>query len=169
MYCSGCKTEKPITEFSKNKRMKSGYANWCKICIKKNAEGSCANCGCRIADKYRSVLCTGCKGAHQLGENNSRWKGGRSVYKGYVFLAGYKDHPNCGKSGKIAEHVLVMSEMLNRPLVAGENVHHKNGNRSDNRPNNLELWVSRQPVGQRPEDLVTYAREILALYEKDFG
>ncbi len=40
----------------------------------------------------------------------------------------------------------------------------KNGKRADNRPANLELWVKKQPCGQRPEDLVAHAREIIATY-----
>jgi len=57
-----------------------------------------------------------------------------------------------------------MEQILGRSLAPHETVHHKNGERTDNRPENLELWVLKQPRGQRPEDLVEYAREILALY-----
>ena len=57
-----------------------------------------------------------------------------------------------------------MAEILGRPLVPYENVHHKNGIRHDNSPDNLELWNTRQPIGQRSEDKVAYALEILKLY-----
>lgn len=65
---------------------------------------------------------------------------------------------------KQLQHRVVMEEHLGRPLWPDETVHHKNGNRSDNRLENLELWSSWQPSGQRVEDKITYAREILARY-----
>lgn len=57
----------------------------------------------------------------------------------------------------IFEHRAMMEQHLGRLLVRGENVHHINGVRDDNRLENLELWYSPQPYGQRVEDLLRYA------------
>lgn len=86
--------------------------------------------------------------------------------EGYIHL--YEpEHPNARKDGKLAEHVKVMSKVLGRPLVKGENVHHRNGVRDDNRPENLELWRVSQPCGQRVSDLIRYANDLIGLYGSD--
>ena len=72
------------------------------------------------------------------------------------------------RNGKhVYEHRIVMEEHLGRPLYDNENVHHKNGVRSDNRLENLELWITAQPYGQHVDDTVTHALEVLRRYKPE--
>jgi len=77
--------------------------------------------------------------------------GGRGLHTTYPFVTseGYVQ-----VAAGVVEHRAVMEEILGRPLRKGENVHHRNGVRNDNRPENLELWATPQPPGQRVSDLV---------------
>jgi hypothetical protein len=89
------------------------------------------------------------------------------TYSGYVYIREPK-HPNAHKDGYVAEHIKVMAAVLGRPLRRGEEVHHRNGIRHDNRPGNLELWArSMQPPGCRVSDLVESSVRILRLYRPD--
>jgi hypothetical protein len=94
------------------------------------------------------------------GPDSPAWKGGKRLQTkaGYIMV-----YAGPGLPSRL-EHRVVMEEMLGRPLQRFEEVHHRNGVRSDNRPENLELWVKRQPGGSPAKDLVEYARWVLETY-----
>jgi uncharacterized protein (DUF433 family) len=77
------------------------------------------------------------------GEKHGLWKGGRIKNQGgYILVRLPPDHPMvgmCVTTGYVLEHRLVMAEKLGRPLSSRESVHHINGDREDNHPDNLEL------------------------------
>lgn len=64
----------------------------------------------------------------------------------------------------VHEHRWVMAQHLGRALLPDENVHHKNGQRADNRIENLELWSTAQPYGQRVADKLEWCRAFIAQY-----
>lgn len=93
------------------------------------------------------------------GAGSTRKSGYRNISK--------PGHPNANALGIIAEHRWVMSQYLGRALYDDENVHHINGNRSDNRIANLELWSTSQPPGQRVQDKLLWARQMIQRYGED--
>ena len=115
---------------------------------------------CGELKKHTAKVCGRC----HRGEHTAAWKGGRfTTPYGYVLVQA-PTHPHRHANGYISEHTLVMEQKLGRYLFPGEVVHHINGIRDDNRPCNLELWVRAHPAGQRVEDLLAWAREIIARY-----
>lgn len=104
-------------------------------------------------------------GCNSLSINNSS-KPRCSDHKGYKTKHGYKVVHIDGLY--IKEHRYIMEQHLGRKLYTHEEVHHKNGLRDDNRIENLELWSTSQPAGQRIQDKVQWAREILEIY-KDYN
>jgi len=83
----------------------------------------------------------------KIGKNNPKWKGGRiQVYSHssnnknnpYIKVKIY-NHPYSDSNNYIMEHILVMEKHLGRYLTKNEIVHHKNGIKTDNRIENLEI------------------------------
>jgi hypothetical protein len=91
--------------------------------------------------------------------------GGGYINHGYMIVPVPKHmrHLSNGETST-AQHRLVMALHLGRPLGPDESVHHKNGNRLDNRIENLELWSRWQPSGQRVADKLLWAREFMRAY-----
>lgn len=83
--------------------------------------------------------------------------------RGYVMVYAPR-HPMANSAQVVFEHRLVMSQHIGRNLLPHENVHHINGDKLDNRIENLELWTRSQPSGQRVADQVLWAVELLEKY-----
>jgi len=93
------------------------------------------------------------------GRNNGAYKGGRTVSPdGYIYIR-LPEHPRAKSNGYVAEHILVWEQTHHRTLPAGWVVHHLNGVKSDNRPENL---VAR-PRGQHISQVAPYRKRIRQL------
>lgn len=130
-----------------------------------------ANCGVEACEKF----------VYGLGYCYKHWRRfkstgnpvglkNREIGTGTINAAGYKlvflpGHPCADKRGLTMEHRVVMSEILGRPMLKHEQAHHLDGDKLNNDPSNLELWVRQQPHGQRVEDLVARAKRVLELYQ----
>jgi hypothetical protein len=134
----------------------------------------------KIADALRDA-------GHEISDGRTRRGSASPIFKGKrrpepegyftIVLDPHEYWLRGSRSGTdMLEHRLVMARSLGRPLLDNETVHHKNGDKGDNRlvkghelqcPGkccNLELWANSHGPGQRVADKVKHAREILKLY-----
>ena len=168
--CKLCGETKDIFLFSLDGNRKDGHDHMCKECRKKNYRASrvkveCEGCGKETLKRSDRVskLCWLCatRKSNMLrsGVYSPTWNGGETVStKGYKMVL-KKGHPRAARSGYVAEHILVMEDILGRVVAKHETVHHKNGIKRDNSKGNLELWAKPHPAGQRVLDLVNWVIE----------
>jgi hypothetical protein len=116
----------------------------------------CLHSGCQVPPIARNLCATHYQRLRQHGDTKDRRGGWRIGNGGYVVR---KENYRI-----ILQHREIMSQHLGRELLPEENVHHINGDKTDNRIENLELWSTSQPAGQRVEDKLAWAKEILGLY-----
>jgi hypothetical protein len=114
--------------------------------------GACGREHITYAANIRKATFTGlCRRCLHTGPASTTWRGGQVDKNGYLYIKVYFDHPfysMANSLGYIAEHRLVMAEFLGRPLMCAEIVHHKNGIKTDNQIENLELFVSPHEHGK---------------------
>lgn len=123
--------------------------------------------GLEIKKPIPGPLCRERSNISHAGKRSCAWKGGRiKDANGYIHIW-EPEHPNANigrNKAYVAEHRKVMSDYIGRPLRNDKTVHHKNGNRSDNRIDNLELWTKNHPSWQRVDDILKWAKMFLELY-----
>lgn len=99
--------------------------------------------GEKFTEEHKRNLSKAKKGKPNLlkGSLSPSWKGGRTIDKGYVYIKN-RIHPYCNQQGYVSEHRLTVEKYLGRYLKSPEECHHLNGNHSDNRIQNLMVFVN---------------------------
>lgn len=113
---------------------------------RRQVDQACQQCGASLAGlspskAVRQFCSNECRAQARIKHHTDRLHNGRPVLKtraGYLSL--YEPgHPNANKCGRILEHRYVMSQVLGRPLTTDEHVDHINQDKTDNRPENLQV------------------------------
>jgi hypothetical protein len=154
-YCSRDCWRRACDRCGETYQPRSSRSRYCSEACQRGT-ATCEECGVEFAPTRKSAgkFCSKECFYEQQVPTGTR----RVQPDGYVLVKVPPDTPgskrtNGGTQARwMLEHRYVMQQVLGRPLEPNENVHHKNGQRDDNRPENLELWAKRQPAGARHDE-----------------
>jgi hypothetical protein len=166
--CGKCKKLLPTSSFSPRGGDPNKFASYCKPChracsgARVGINKVCPDCGITFFAKTKdqkvcSVFCRSVK-RNQDGENNPNWKGVHISTRGYAYIR-QPGHHRALKSGYVKRADLVAEQMIGRPLRDDEVVHHKNHDRLDDSPHNLQVLTE-------SEHMALHARERKAAAQK---
>jgi hypothetical protein len=149
LHCKICKKEFVLLL----SRVKRGDGKYCSLKCSTEGQKDKAKRVCKKCKKKFECWRSQFKMSKRAGSFCSARCWGLSKRKGSITACGYMIITDDESGKRVAEHRLVMAKHLGRPLKKKETVHHKNGLRTDNRLENLELWESRHGRGARVNDL----------------
>lgn len=164
--CAHCQKFKEKSLFGNHKQRQDGLNPYCRECFnKKNREYRIKNPTIWEIQKNRNFK----KWREKLGISEDEMPRRRKSGEGYITKWGYltfrkKGHPCADKNGRVQASHLVIYEKTGRLIKRGETIHHINGDTLDNRFENLEIWRSGHPKGQRVEDKIKWCIEFLEEY-----
>lgn len=167
----GCGESIPALDVrGRPRRFKLGHANRLRLTGQLVPCEGCGQPHYRMPfdlNKQKHFMCSkSCQAKAQTiwlsGPQHYRWKGRIARPGGYISLK-QKTHPNAHCDGYVSEHRAVMAQVLGRPLLPTEHVHHKNHDKTDNRPVNLEILTNTEHLRyHRLERLQKHGRAIAA-------